>query len=346
MNRPSAAPRLSSSVFVALTFLTACNSSKSSAPAPDPQNAPAAQATVIRFSDPGNAGVLAYAKREGILEKELAKANARIEWVPGGGSFSASFDAMNSGAINASGGAISPIVGALSHNLPFKIYAVSDPGGTQRAGIVAPSTSPLRTVKDLVGKRVAVNLAAHGDYILLKALAHDGVPAQEVTRVPIQPPDAAAAFATGKIDAWSTFGVYFSTAVRNGAHVLATEDDIQSDDVSVLSANRSVLEKNPAAFRIIVEVSQRLTRLAHEAPEKFENVFSDRGPTALSGDELRIALDETRHLPIFRVPTAADRGRIANVARLLFENKSIDRDIAVGEIVFDIDEAAKSASAK
>jgi hypothetical protein len=66
---------------------------------------------------------------------------------------------------------------------------------------------------------VAVNLAAHGDYILLKALTNEGIPVDSVNRVAIQPPDAAAAFATGKIDAWSTFGVFFSTAVRNGARV-------------------------------------------------------------------------------------------------------------------------------
>ncbi|MGA3122195.1 MAG: NrtA/SsuA/CpmA family ABC transporter substrate-binding protein [Polyangiaceae bacterium] len=323
----------------------ACDSPKKSqgiAPEPAPSDSPP---IVIRFSDPGNAGVFAYAKREGILARELAKVDATIEWVPGGGSFSATADAMNSGAINASGGAVSPIVGALSHKLPFRIYAVSDPGGTRRAGIVSPASSSIRTVQDLVGKRVAVNLAAHGDYILLKALSHAGVPAGSVTRVPIQPPDAAAAFASGKIDAWSTFGVYFSTAVRNGAHVVATEDEIQSDDVGVLSANAAVLEKGPRAFQVILKVSQELTEIAHQSPEKFENVFTEKGPTALSGEELRTATEETRTLPAFRIPNAADRIRIANVARLLFDNHSIDRDISVAEIVFDIDEAAKRASA-
>jgi sulfonate transport system substrate-binding protein len=329
--------------FLVLGVLAACDSSKSagSTSAPSPGDG---QPLVIRFSDPGNAGVFAYAKREGILERELAKVNARIEWVPGGGSFSATFDAMNSGAINASGGAISPIVGALSHKLPFRIYAVSDPAGTRRAGIVSPGTSSIRAVKDLVGKRVAVNLAAHGDYILLKALAHDGVPASEVTRVPIQPPDAAAAFATGKIDAWSTFGVFFSTAIRNGAHVVATEDQIESDDISVLSANDAVLEKSPKAFQVLLKVSGDLAALAHQSPEKFVNVFFDKGPTALSGEELRIATDETRAVPAFRIPNAADRIRIANVSKILFDNKSIDREISVAEIVFDLDEAAKRAS--
>jgi len=296
--------------------------------------------TVLRFSDESNAGVFAYAKREHIFERELAKVNATIEWVPAPGAFSASFDAMNSGAINASRGAISPIIGALSHNLPFKIYGISDPGSTLRAGIVSPPGSTIRTIKDLVGKRVAVNLAAHGDYLLLKALANAGIPASKVERVPIQPPDAAAAFATGKIDAWSTFGTFFNTAVRNGAHVLAVESNLHSDDVGVLAANVAVLRKNPAAFKTILRVSDELTALAHQSPEKFQNVFKDKGPTALSGEELRLATEDTRTVPAFRVPTAGDRVRIENVSKIFFENKSIDRRIPVDEIVFDVDQAA------
>jgi predicted methyltransferase/ABC-type nitrate/sulfonate/bicarbonate transport system substrate-binding protein len=318
-----------------------------SAPGPDAGRAPAPpdQPLVVKFSDAGNAGIFAYAKREGILEKELAKVNATIAWIPAAGAFSANFDAMNSGAMNASGGAISPIIGALSHNLQFKIYGIADPGGTTRAGIISPASSAIRSVKDLVGKRVAVNLAAHGDYILLKALADAGIPASKVERVPIQPPDAAAAFAAGRIDAWSTFGIFFSTAIKNGAHVVKLERDLHSDDVGVLAANVAALEKNPAAFQVILRVSQELTALARAHPEKFQNVFRDKGPTAVSGDELRLATEDTRTLPAFRVPTAADRARVNNVARIFFANRSIDRDISVNDIVFDIDQAAKLRAA-
>jgi hypothetical protein len=83
-------------------------------------------------------------KREGILERELAKVNAKIEWVPAFGAFSANFEAMNTGAINASGGAISPIVGALAHNLKFKVFAIADPSAQLQAGIIVPGDSPIK----------------------------------------------------------------------------------------------------------------------------------------------------------------------------------------------------------
>jgi sulfonate transport system substrate-binding protein len=299
---------------------------------------------VLKFSDPANAGPLAYAKREHIFEPELAKVDAEIEWVPAAGAFSANFEAMNAGAINASGAAVSPIVGALAHNLKFKIFSIGDPSDTRQAGIISPRGSSIRRVQDLAGKRVAVNWAAHGDYILLRSLEREHIPAASVTRVPIQPPEAAAAFATGKIDAWSTFGVFFLTAVKNGANVLAMESELESDDVTVTSANVELLRKNPAAFRTFIEVHSRLVELGHREPEQFQNVFTDKGPTAVTGDLLKAAIETTRVAPIQRIPTAGDKKRVGNVAKLLFENKSIDRDIAADEIVYDLNGAAPSGA--
>lgn len=294
----------------------------------------------IRFSDPGNAGIPAYAKRYGLLERPLAAVNASIVWVPAAGAFSANFDAMNTGAINASGGAVSPVVGALAHQLKFKIFAIGDPSDTKQAGIIVPKGSSIRTVEDLVGKRVAVNWAAHGDYMVLRALERHGVPADKVTRVPIQPPDAAAAFATGKIDAWSTFGVFYTTAVRNGARVLAREADIESEDVTVLAASERALRQGPEAFRVLIATFDGLIEQAHREPEKFQNVFATQGPMAVSGDNLKVAIELTRDTPVFRVPTDVDRSRVGHVATLLFENHSTDRNISVDEVIFDLGHVA------
>ncbi|MET0287706.1 MAG: NrtA/SsuA/CpmA family ABC transporter substrate-binding protein [Polyangiales bacterium] len=327
---------LSAVVLATSLALVGCEKAKP----PAPSTASEYEPITIRFSAGHNYGVFAYAEKHGILERELAKVNAKIEWVPAAGAFSANFEAMNSGAINTSGGAISPIIGALSHNLQFKIFAIGDPSDMRQAGIVAPKGSAIKKIEDLKGKRVAVNLAAHGDYLLLKALANHGVPAESVERVPIQPPEAAAAFATGKIDAWSTFGVFFATAKNNGANILAYEADLDSDDVSVSAANVALLEKNPAAFQVLVRVQSELAQQAHEHPEQFTNVFTDKGPTAFAGERLDISLAEQRSTPPQRVPTAADKQRVANVAKIFTENKSIDRAIPVDDIVFDIDAAA------
>ncbi len=58
-------------------------------------------------------------------------------------------------------------------------------------------------------------------------------------------------------------------------------------------------------------------------------MFADKGPTALSGALLQDAIEDTRITPLIRVPTLEDKGRVGRVAQLLFENKSIDREIGL-----------------
>ena len=72
---------------------------------------------VIRFADPGNHGIIAYAKANGSFDEPLAEVGATIEWVPAAGAFSANFDLLQSGEINTHQAAVSPIIGAVSNGL-------------------------------------------------------------------------------------------------------------------------------------------------------------------------------------------------------------------------------------
>lgn len=328
--------------------LAACGSSEATTGDPGGTLAPGAasyEPVTIKFLDPGNQGAFAYVKKQGVLDQELAKVNASIEWVPGPASFTANFDAMNAGAVNASGAAVSPVVGALARGLDFRIFTVSDPANLEQAGIIVPKDSSVRSLSDLEGKRIAVNKAGHGDYIAIKALQKAGIPIDKVERVPLQPPDAAAAFASGKVDAWATFGDFWTSAIQNGAHVITTEADIDSDDVGVTGASAEVLQKNPAAFQILLRAYQDAVRHGHQNPQDLVNVFQSEGPTAISGERLELALADAKVAPIPRVPTQADVQRIANVADLFFDHQVIDKALEAQNVVFDVDAAAQATTA-
>jgi sulfonate transport system substrate-binding protein len=346
MSTSRSLPRLVASLALASVLALIASACGSSSATPEgsggttPAGAVAYEPVTIKFSDPGNQGAFAYIKREGLLEAELAKVNATIEWVPAAGAFSANFDAMNAGAINASQAAVAPIVGALSRNLNFKVFATQEASDAKSSGIVATADSGIKTVKDLEGKRVAVNKAGKGDYITLKALTLAGVDISKVERVPLQPPDAAAAFASGQIDAWATFGAFWTTAVENGATIVTYESDLETDDVGVVGASAEVLEKNPAAFQAIVKVYAEVTALGNEEPEKLQNIFATEGPTAVSGARLEEAIKDTRAAKIPRVATAADSEQIAAVADLFYANKAIDKEVEATDVIFDIDQAA------
>jgi len=109
-----------------------------------------------------------------------------------------------------------------------------------------------------------------------------------------------------------------------------------------MAASTEVLEKNPAAFRVLLRVAQSLVLEQREHPERFVNVFTSQGPTALSGEELALAIQAGRTAPLFRVPSATDRARVTNVTKLFSRHGSIDREIDVKDVVFDLDAALEA----
>lgn len=298
--------------------------------------------TVKILGGSANSGIFPYAKKTGILERELAKVNAKIEWVEGPAAFSAALDAMKAGNITASQAAVSPVVGALIAGLDFKIFSISPPSEAKSAGIVARKDSGIKTVKDLVGKRVAVNPAAHGEYILLKALEEAGIPFDEVERVPIQPPDAAAAFASGSVDAWATFNTFFTGALANGATLLTYESDLDSQDVGVIAASSEQLEKNPAAFKVIVDVYNQLVEEGIKEPEKFQNIFQTSGPTAVTGATLAQQIEDTKLTPKAELATPEGVARVQGVLDLFVEAGVLQKAASVDDVVFDVNAALES----
>lgn len=65
-----------------------------------------------------------------------------------------------------------------------------------------PKDSPLKSIADLKGKKVALNKGSNVHYLLVKALEKAGVKYSEIEPVFLAPADARAAFERGAVDAW------------------------------------------------------------------------------------------------------------------------------------------------
>jgi sulfonate transport system substrate-binding protein len=317
--------------------------SSSTTTSADPAGAAEQPITIKILGGSANSGVIPYADKTGILARALAKVNAKVQWVDGPAAFSANLDAMKTGNITASEAAVSPIIGALIAGLDFKIFAVGpSPTVAGEAGILVPKRSSITTVQGLVGKKVAVNPAAHGEYILLKALEQAGIPFGEVHRVEIQPPEAAVAFSSGSVDAWATFNTFYTGAIAQGARVLVDEADLDSDDVTVIAASSSQLAENPAAFKTIVDVYNQLTEESHTNPEKFQNIWQQSGPTAVSGALLAAQILQTKEAPTLELVTPAGIARVQAVLDIFAKAGVLQKSVPVNDVVFDISAALQS----
>ncbi|MFE1098973.1 NrtA/SsuA/CpmA family ABC transporter substrate-binding protein [Nocardiopsis alba] len=325
-----ASPRLLAPVLALALALTSC--------ATDGPEAEGGGA-VLRLIDPGNAGPLAYAKREGILEERLAEVGATIEWGGSYASFTAAAEALRTGDINIQQGALSPAVGALATRDDLRIFSVTDPVDDPAPladGLVVPPNGEVETVGDLVGARVAVNRAGKGEYLLLRALEKEGIDPAEVERVHLDPQEASSAFASGEIDAWWAIVDAYPEAVANGAETIVAGRDVDDSDLGMFAARTELLEEYPEAVEVFHEVYNELLAQGREEPELFQNVFLDQGPTAQSGRRLEDSIETTRAATDFRYPTEDDLDDIETVAGVFREYGVVSETVEAREVVFDL----------
>ncbi|CAN7242488.1 taurine ABC transporter substrate-binding protein [Phyllobacterium sp. LjRoot231] len=108
--------------------------------------------------------------------------------------------AVASGSVDIGYVGSSPLAAAASRELPIETILVVGLIGESEA-LVARNGSNVTKIADLAGKRVAVPFVSTTHYSLLAALKHEGVDPKTVNILNLRPPEIAAAWERGDIDA-------------------------------------------------------------------------------------------------------------------------------------------------
>jgi sulfonate transport system substrate-binding protein len=124
------------------------------------------------------------------------------------------------------------------------VAAVKSEGNTQ--AIVVPQDSPIKTLADLKGKRIAFGKGSSAHNLLVAALEKAGLAWSDITPAPLAPADATAAFAKGAVDAWSIWDPYLALAELNEhARVIAFDKDVHKPNAFYI-AGTDFVEKYPS----------------------------------------------------------------------------------------------------
>jgi len=131
---------------------------------------------------------------------ELEKATGyKINWRMFGGGGDV-IKAMASGDVQLGEAGSSPIVAAASQGQDIKLFWILDDIADAEALIVRNS-SGIKSVKDLKGKKVATPFVSTAHYQLMAIMKVNGVDAKDVNVMNLRPPEIAAAWERGDIDA-------------------------------------------------------------------------------------------------------------------------------------------------
>ncbi|MBX9869328.1 MAG: aliphatic sulfonate ABC transporter substrate-binding protein, partial [Burkholderiaceae bacterium] len=172
-------------------------------------------------------GTLTLLKGAGTLDKRLAALGVEVKWneFPAGPQL---LEGLNVGSIDFGTTGEAPPIFAQAAGADL-VYVGNEPPAPGGEAIVIPKDSPLKSVAELKGKKVALNKGSNVHYLLVKALEKAGVAYADIQPVFLPPADARAAFERGSVDAWAIWDPFLAAAEKQlGAKILTTGKDLVS----------------------------------------------------------------------------------------------------------------------
>jgi sulfonate transport system substrate-binding protein len=184
-------------------------------------------------------GTLVLLKAKGTLKQKLAPLGYKVVWTefPSGPPL---LEALNVGAIDFGTAGETPPIFAQAADAPI-LYVGHEPPAPRGEAILIPRDSPIKTVADLRGRKVALNKGSNVHYLLVKALEKAGLAYADIQPVFLAPADARAAFVRGDVDAWVIWDPYQAAAeAATGARTLTDGTGIVANHQFYLAAQKFV----------------------------------------------------------------------------------------------------------
>jgi sulfonate transport system substrate-binding protein len=196
-------------------------------------------------------GKLVLLKSKGSLEARLKALGYGVTWTefPSGPPL---LEAINVGSIDFGNTGEAPPVFAQAAGAPIR-YVAYEPPAPKGEAILVPKGSPLQSVADLKGRKIAFNRGANVHYLVVKALEKAGIAYADVTPVFLAPADARAAFERGAVDAWAIWDPFQAAAeVALEARVLADGTGLVANTQFYLSSQK-LLDTEPKILDALLD---------------------------------------------------------------------------------------------
>jgi len=210
-------------------------------------------------------GTLVLLKARGSLEKRLAPLHVEVKWTefPAGPQL---LEGLNVGSIDFGTVGEAPPIFAQAAGADL-IYVGNEPAASAAEAIVVPKDSPIKTVAELKGKKVALNKGSNVHFLLVKLLERAGVNYHDIDTIFLTPADARAAFERGSVDAWVIWEPFLAAAqTQAGARILADGNGVVSNHQFYL-ASRPYASKRGDVVSIILEEVAAVDQWAKTNPK-------------------------------------------------------------------------------
>lgn len=223
-----------------------------------------------------SATIIDIAEEKGFLEEQGIKLE-RIGAVQGG---TEAVQALITGSIDIAGSAWQPWINAVNRGSKLKVVVAGQGQNAKEPGIlwIVKKNSSIRSAKDLVGKKLAVNvLGAEADYVTRAYLKQNGLSIEQVQLIVVPWPQHEQVFKSEQVEMVATNTPFSDKILEGGdARVLFSNYDIRGETaLYVYGVREDLIVKNPQAVRKFVTAIAKAYDWSAENPEEARKVVAE-----------------------------------------------------------------------
>ncbi|MBU9647815.1 aliphatic sulfonate ABC transporter substrate-binding protein [Burkholderia multivorans] len=237
----------------------------------------------------------------GWLEDAFKADRTPVRWVLSLGSNRA-LEYLNSGAVDfGSAAGLASVLARANGNPIHAVYVFSRPEWT---ALVVRKDSPIRSLADLKGKKIAATRGTDPFLFTLRALHTVGLTRDDVELVNLQHPDGRTALANGQVDAWAGLDPHMAAAqFDDGARLLYR--NVAFNTYGLLNVRDAFARQYPEAVTRVLQVYERAREWIVAHPDETARIVADESKVSLQVATLQLQRND------FGDPVPGERQRAA-----------------------------------
>lgn len=290
-----------------------------------------AGATQVQAADPAEVH-LDYAyysptslvlKHFGWLEQALPQ--TKVSWVLSQGS-NRSLEYLNSSSIDFASTAGLAAVLSRANGSPIKtVYIASRPEWT---ALAVAKDSPIKTVADLKGKKIAATKGTDPYLFTLRALQQAGLTKDDVELVHLQHPDGRVALEKGDVDAWAGLDPHLAASqVQAGSRLLYRNVDFNS--YGVLSVTEAYAKAQPHTIETVLKAYEKAREWARQNPDELAKLLATESGLPLEVAKLQLSRTDFSNAQ----PGAEHIAALKAAAPILVSEGLVRKGVDVNQVV-------------
>lgn len=254
-------------IILSSALLSACQ--KNNSPELSSNTHPATVEKVVIGFQKSSVNLL-VSRQEQLFEQQFPQ--AQIEWkeFPAGPQM---LEALAVGAVDYGYVGNTPPIFAQAANKPLTYVGYEAYSGKSLA-LVTQHNSPIQTIEQLKGKRIALQKGSNAHEFLAKVLQKSGLTWQDIQPIWLPPADARAAFDKQSIDAWAIWDPFLSSAEQHAQARVLINAEAFAPTYSFFIGNPEFIAQHPDANQKFIEGLNQADQWIIQHPTETEQLYA------------------------------------------------------------------------